>query len=234
MTCAEGELATLGKVGAGRESAGMDHKTFIQELPPEELAALSRTEDRAGVLHLIGHGALILGLGVWIAFGWPLWQLVLLPQGIAICFLFTLVHETTHRTPFQNLTLNEWVGRAAGFAILLPLLWFRYFHLAHHRYTNLPGKDPELLAGAKPETLRAYIWHICGLPYWLGMARQVIGNALGRDPGDYVPKPATPRIAREARWMLVLYGLVALSFAHHRGEFFQVRYFSEFSFCRRS
>ncbi|SFN43223.1 Fatty acid desaturase [Roseovarius lutimaris] len=189
----------------------MDHKAFVSALPRDTLAALNDTEDAAGLWHLAGHMAVIFGFGLWIAQGWMLWQLALVGQGIAICFLFTLEHEATHKTPFRSAWLNEWVGRIAGFLIVQPFEWFRYFHLAHHRYTNMPGKDPELVSGAKPETRLAYVVHVSGLPFWAGMIRQVIGNAMGRNPGAYVPHRARVRVRREARVMLMLYGLAGLS-----------------------
>ncbi|MEM9270972.1 MAG: fatty acid desaturase, partial [Pseudomonadota bacterium] len=180
----------------------MDHKEFAKSLSADDLAALNETADAPGLWHLAGHLGLMTGLGLWIAFGGPLWPLVMVIQGVAICFLFTLEHEATHKTPFRTLQLNEWVGRFCGVMILLPFTWFRYFHLAHHRYTNIPGKDPELEAGAKPETWSAYIRFLSGLPYWWGMARQTIGNVLGRDPGPYIPRNAKASVVTEARWML--------------------------------
>lgn len=189
----------------------MTHRDFISALPPEVLAYLNTVSDARGLRHLALHGALILGLGVWIAAGWPLWWAFLVPHGIAICFLFTLEHEATHKTPFATPWINEWVGRACGVLLILPFEWFRYFHLAHHRFTNVPEKDPELLSGAKPETWRAYLWHVSGLPFWWSMGRQVIVNAAGRDPGDFVPDRARPRVRREARIMLGLYALAGLS-----------------------
>jgi len=190
---------------------GMDHKAFIAQLPPGTLAALSATENAAGLRHLAGHAALIAGLAVWIAKGWPLWQAALVAQGIAICFLFTLEHEATHKTPFRSPALNEWVGRVCGVLMLLPFEWFRYFHLAHHRHTNIPGKDPELLSGAKPETRWQYIRHVSGVPYWLGMARITLECARGRMDAAYIPARARPRIIREARILLAIYAAVAAS-----------------------
>lgn len=107
--------------------------------------------------------------------------------------------------------MNEWVGRAVGLLLVLPFEWFRYFHLAHHRFTSIPGKDPELGSGARPETRGAYVIHVSGLPFWAAMIRQVVGNAMGRDPGEYVPVRAHPRVRSEARWMLALYVLAGLS-----------------------
>jgi fatty acid desaturase len=189
----------------------MDHKAFAAALPREVLATLNTKSDSSGLRHLAGHVGLIFGLGLWITLGWPLWQFALVAQGIAICFLFTLEHEATHKTPFKTLWINEWAGRLSGFAILQPFEWFRYLHLAHHRFTNLPGKDPELMLGAKPETWGAYIRHASGLPYWWSSASQTIGNALGREPGPWIPERARPRVVREARWMLAGYGLALLS-----------------------
>ncbi len=189
----------------------MDHKAFIETLPPNTLSALNETADGPGLRHLAGHAGLILFLGLWIAMGWFFWPLALVAQGIAICFLFTLQHETTHKTPFANEPINEWVGRVCGVLIVQPFEWFRYFHLAHHRHTNIPGKDPELLAGAKPETVGAYLWHVTGLPFWISMFGVVLRNALGRTPGDYVPRRAYARIKTEARWLLVIYVGVLVS-----------------------
>lgn len=189
----------------------MDHKAFIASLSPDALARLNRTEDAAGIWHLAVHFGLIGGLGAWIALGGPLWWALLVPQGIAICFLFTLEHEATHKTPFRSAWLNEWVGRICGLLIVQPFEWFRYFHLAHHRHTNIPGKDPELLAGAKPDGWRAYLWHVSGLPFWRAMIGQTLRNAAGADPGDYVPERARSRVRKEARVMLAFYAVALAS-----------------------
>lgn len=149
--------------------------------------------------------------GLWVAQGWVLWPVVLVVQGVALNFLFTLEHEATHKTPFRTAWINEAVGWICGVLLLLPFEWFRYFHLAHHRHTNIPEKDPELIAGAKPESQGAFFWHVTGLPYWRAMAVQIVKNALGRDPGEFIPERSHPRIRREARWMLALYALAAAS-----------------------
>jgi len=36
---------------------------------------------------------------------------------------------------FASESLNEWAGWGSGVMIFQPFLWFRYFHLMHHRYT---------------------------------------------------------------------------------------------------
>jgi len=189
----------------------MDHKAFIADLPSDTVGTLNNRTNSAALWHLAGHMAVIAALGLWIALKAPLWQLVLVPQGIALIFLFTLEHEATHKTPFATEWINEWAGHLIGFLIVNPFLWFRYFHLAHHRHTNVPERDPELIAGAKPETRSAYALYVTGLPYWWGMAAQLIRNARGRTFDAYIPDPAKARITREARIMLALYALAAAS-----------------------
>ena len=170
---------------------------------------MTRRSDRAGLWHLTGHLAAILICGVLIAQGVPGWGVLVPVQGVLIVFLFTLEHEATHKTPFATVRLNEWVGRGCGFLLLLPFEWFRYFHLAHHRWTNIEGKDPEL-ATEKPGNLRAWIIHVSGLPYWAGGARLLIRLALGRERAAYLPESALPRMQAEARVMLAGYGAVAV------------------------
>jgi fatty acid desaturase len=94
--------------------------------------------------------------------------------------------------------------------ILLPFEWFRYFHLAHHRHTNIAEKDPEL-AEPKPTTWASWIWHVSGLPVWRAQITQIFNNALGRGQASYVPPRAIPRIQSEAQGMIIVYALVTVS-----------------------
>lgn len=185
----------------------MDHKALIARLAPETLADLTRRADGPGLRHLAGHLALAGGGAIWIATGAPLWWLALPLHGIVLCFLFTLEHEATHKTPFATAALNEGAGRLAGLILILPFEWFRWFHMAHHKHTNIPGKDPELAAGGHPETWPAWLLYVSGLRYWVGVIRALVCNALGRDPGAFVPPRARPRVRAEAQWMLAVYAL---------------------------
>ncbi len=188
----------------------MDHKRFVADLSPEVRARLVAKSDRAGLRHLALHLGGIVLLGAMIGMHVPFWPLLLPVQGVLLVFLFTLEHEATHKTPFANEALNEAVGRFCGFVLLLPFQWFRYFHLAHHRWTNLPGQDPEL-ESPKPATRTAWAWHVSGLPLWLSSVRLLVRLSCGREQAAYLPAPALPRLRREARIMLAGYALVGLS-----------------------
>jgi len=188
----------------------VDHKAYLASIRAADRARMTARSDRAGLVHLALHLGLIGLTGAAIAAGVPGWWLLLPVQGVLIVFLFTLEHECTHQTPFATPWLCEWAGRAAGFLLLLPFLWFRYFHLAHHRWTNLPGQDPEL-AGPGTATRRAWLWHVSGLPYWAGQARLIARLARGGATADFLPRGAMPAMVRQARRMLAGYALVAAS-----------------------
>ena len=193
---------------------GMDHKAFLAALPADVKTDLTVTGNGPGLRRLAAHGGLIVLAGALIAAGVPGWWLLLPVQGVLIAFLFAAEHECTHRTPFASARLNDWVGRMAGVMLVLPFEWFRYFHLAHHRWTNIPGRDPEL-AAPKPATRAAWLWMVTGLPYWTAQARLVwrlaTGSRRGHAAADYLPPGAMPRVRAEARGMLAVYALAALS-----------------------
>ncbi len=197
----------------------LDDRAFLAALPAETRAALTARADAPGLARLALHLGLILGFGLWIGAAAPLWPLLIVPQGVLIVFLFTLLHETVHETPFRTPLLNRWSGRLAGVAIGLPPEWFRWFHLAHHRFTQDTARDPEL-AEPPPRSLAGWAWKVSGLPVWASHARTLAQNAAGRCEDAFVPTRARLHAAREARAMLALYALALAAFAAGAHWFF--------------
>ena len=187
-----------------------DHRAVLAAIPSERRANLSTPSDSAGLRRLAGYGAAIALAGLWTWLGWSFWWAALPVLGLLLTFLFTLEHECTHGTPFERPALNLWVGRAAGLILLLPFTWFRWFHMAHHRHTNDPERDPEL-SRPKPEGWRAIAWHVSGLPYWASQIRLVLRLAMGRAEDHFLPPRARPTAIAEARAMLALYLLAGTS-----------------------
>lgn len=185
-----------------------DHRAFLADLPAEERARLTARADGPGLSRLALHLGAIAALGALIWSGAPLWPLLMVLQGVLIAFLFTLLHETTHGTPFRSPALNQAAARVASVAIALPFDWFRYFHLAHHRHTQDPERDPEL-AGGWPADLRGYLWRVSGAPVWASQIRTILRNAAGRCDDDYVPAGGRAKVRREAQAMLALYAALA-------------------------
>lgn len=179
-------------------------------VPYAELKALSEPSDAAGLKQLAKHGAVIAATTalIWLARD-SLWLLLpaLLLQGVALTFLFAPLHETIHSTAFRSKALNDSVAWIAGALLLLPPVYFRYFHFAHHRHTQVEGRDPEL-ATAKPTTWRRYLIHISGLFYWTGNAQALLAHAGGRVEEDFIPKGRRSEVVTEARILLAIYGAI--------------------------
>lgn len=195
-------------------SALVDHRSFLASLPAEVRSDLTRTRNAPALWRAGLHLGAILGLGAAIVAGVPGWPWLLFPQGVLIVFLFTALHEASHRTAFATRGLNDALATVSGFLLLIGPEWFRAYHFAHHRHTQDPAKDPELAGGGKPATWPGFLWHLTGLPVWGGALRVLWRTATGAAPEDFVPPRLLPRLRTEARVFLALYGLlVAISLA---------------------
>lgn len=184
-----------------------DHKALLAALTPEQRADLTRRSNSKGLVALSVHFGLMFccwGLVLAQVTGW---QLIVLPLGVLILFLFTLLHETCHRTPFKSKRLNVVVSWICGILVLLPPNWFRYFHFEHHRYTQDLLRDPELQS-SKPETLWQYVWHVTGLPVWFSQLKALIINASGQCSERYIPDSARQTIRTESQIIIVVYVVV--------------------------
>ncbi|KIC42959.1 fatty acid desaturase [Ruegeria sp. ANG-R] len=189
----------------------MDHRTLIASIPPETKDELQQRSDIAGLKHLAIYIGALTATSTGIVLQIPLWPLLILPQGLLLVFLFTLSHECTHKTPFRSGWINEAVGHLVSVPICLPFTWFRYFHLAHHKWTNHPTKDPELDGKPRPDNWRSLAVYLSGWPYWAGMARVLVNNARGRNGAAYLPARQHRAIRLEACILSALYLMAGLS-----------------------
>ena len=186
-----------------------DHKTLIAHLSPDDRSSLLERSDAQGLRYLALHiGGIVLCSALIIANA-PFVVLIMLVQGILINFLFTTLHETSHRTPFETDALNIWVGRVCGFCVFIAPEWFRYYHFAHHRFTHDPEKDPEL-ATAKPNTTWQYLKYLSGIPDWASRAKALVRNAAFPNQDAFVPERGRTKVMREARIQLGLYAAILI------------------------
>lgn len=175
-----------------------------------ELRALRQRVDGEGLRYLAAHAGLLTATGVLILVargsGWTL-PLVLV-HGVVLSFLFAPLHETIHYTAFRRRRFNEALASLCGFLLLLPPRYFRAFHFKHHRFTQDPARDPELIA-PKPSTVASYVLHVSGLPYWRERVTTTLRHAFGREhPLPFIPEPLRPTIEREAFRFVIAYALV--------------------------
>ena len=171
-------------------------------LTPEALRSLQTRSDLAGTLRLGGHGACLVAAGWWVATAQGLWiWLAMFVLGLVQVALFAPAHETMHKTAFASPRANAIVGWLTSAPSLLNSHFYTAYHLAHHRHTQIPGLDPELLS-PPPATVGQYVWRVLGLPFWrlrLGVVRDCWRGDLSAYP--YVTPAAAPRIILSVRAM---------------------------------
>jgi fatty acid desaturase len=181
-----------------------------ERIDKETLASLKSRSDALGLLQFFSHlgWIAVTGTVVWMVRDTlALWPAMLL-HGIGIVFLFAGLHETVHRTPFASRWLNDVVARFCGTTVGLGAEFFRSFHFAHHRYTQLPGQDPEIDV-KNTNTLGGYLYYMSGISYWIRAGAGLMNTALGKVDAPFIAPRMRPAVIREARWMVAFYALVA-------------------------
>lgn len=184
----------------------------MRVLPAETLKALYRRSDAAGLLRWAIHVALLVA-GGWLihlaAGSWwlaPAWLL----QGILVMALFAPMHESVHYTAFKSRWLNDLAAFLSAAAIFNIGTYYRHFHLAHHRYTQDPARDPELIAQPEPRTVGDYLWRISAIPFWTTRIYQIARFPFGKVEGlGFIHTAAWPEIVRSARLQLLFYAAIA-------------------------
>lgn len=189
----------------------LDHKALISSLSTAERRSLCSATDGPGLWRCAVHFGLILCLGLAIHARIPYWPLLLVPQGVLLVFLFTLLHETIHRTAFRTTWLNGAVAHICGLCVFLGPLHFRYFHMAHHRFTHDPAHDPEL-ASPRSDTRLGFLIYLSGIPEWRWRIANLLKTTLLPNQDAFVPARGKSRIRREACLFLVAYGALLFLF----------------------
>ncbi|CCE12078.1 putative fatty acid desaturase (DesA family) [Bradyrhizobium sp. STM 3843] len=183
------------------------------------LRDLSTRSDRQGALRTLSHYAAIAVTGalIWLVSSRAgvVWALpLILIQGFLVAFLFMAVHETAHKTAFKSRVLNILVGYASGFVIALPYDYYCLFHWEHHRHTQDPDKDPELIVGPKPRNETQLAIAYSGLRQLAGRVVLMLGHALtGKVTVPWVPENKRAAVVREARCYVAGYALLLIASA---------------------
>ncbi|MEN9270048.1 MAG: fatty acid desaturase family protein [Thermostichales cyanobacterium HHBFW_bins_127] len=190
-----------------------------------ELADLNRRSDWRGLGQLAAH------LGIMVASGWlwhwslshhSPWGVLVLPvYGFSFASMFAALHECGHRTAFASRWLNDGVAWLAGVLSFYNSAFYRRYHAWHHRYTQIPGKDPEL-EDPVPTTRLAYLWQMSGLPWWWGKLRGHLRVLLGNFQSyPYISPEARGEVRRSTALQFGVYGvLLLISGLAHQPWFF--------------
>ncbi len=199
---------SLNETAKEQEALPQTKPKVKQILSTEELSILNQSSNYKGLLQLSGHlGVIVISGYLWgtnlenLAIALP--SLVL--YGFSLASMFAVVHETTHRTAFANNSLNDVVAWFAGLLSFYNSTFYRRFHKWHHRYTQIPGKDPEL-NDPSPTNLSQYLVEISGIPWWRGKIKGHFLLALGKlDNHPYIAENAKAEVIRSIRLQLLVY-----------------------------
>ncbi len=182
-------------------------------LAQDELRALSVRSNWPGAIRLTVH-LLLLGLaGWWVAMaeGWVVWPAMLV-LGLVQVALFAPSHETMHQTVFTSTRANLIVGWLTFLPALQSSHFYAAFHYIHHRHTNVPGEDPELMAPA-PETLGGYILRLIGVFYFRARLEMIVDAWRGEMTGPryfYINDRQRPGVIASIRAMSLTLAVLAI------------------------
>src|ERR1700684_3968403 len=135
-------------------------------LSNQELRALQGRSNLRGGVRLAIHLTLLVCTGwlVAIASGWAVLPAVFV-LGLVQVARFAPAHETMHQTAFASRRANAIVGWLTSCPSLLNWHFYTAIYLAHHRHTQTPGLDPELMTPT-PVSVRGYVVRVLGVPFW--------------------------------------------------------------------
>ena len=193
-------------------------------LTPAQLKELSVKSNFPGAVRSVSHfGAIALtGTLLWLVmnrygvlFATPL----ILVQGYLVAFLFMPVHEAAHKTVFRTRILNSVLGHMASLTIMYPLEYYTLFHWDHHRYTQDPDRDPELMFATVPVSDTQLAIAYSGIVYLFKRVRLMFRHAItGKVVVPWIPENKRAMVVNEARlyalvYVLLLVASIALSSA---------------------
>lgn len=176
------------------------------------LKSLRNRSNTRGLMQLTIHLGLLLISGsvvAWVAdtvWYWP----AAFVYGVVLTFLFAPLHECLHNSAFKSPRINDWLGKVIGLILILPRNYFRCFHFAHHRYTQLNEKDPEL-SQPKPNSLGSYLRYVSGVGYWREQIPLTLKHALGRVDAPFISTQAVPGVIKEARVSVLIYAVIIVA-----------------------
>ena len=180
----------------------------MRVVPADVLKRLYARSDLRGFLQTGAHLALLIGGGWLILATRGTWWVVpaLGLQAVLVNTLFGAMHESVHYGSFKTRWLGDVLAFFSGAAILNNAGFYRHYHYAHHRYTQDPRRDPELITSGTPRTWGQYLLRMSALPFLAIRTRDIFLFPLGlRGDVDYIHPSAWPEVRRWGRLLLAFY-----------------------------
>jgi len=176
-----------------------------------DLRVFGRRSNVQGAGRTATHLACLAATGslVWLALpSWPLLVPAMLLHGLILVTMFAPMHECTHRTAFASPAANTVVGWVAGLLSFYNSTFYRYFHSWHHRYTQDPARDPELMF-PRASTRARYLLEISTIGFWHRRIVDYTTLALGRVRLPFLPDSARRAVRLSVSIQLAIYGAAA-------------------------
>ncbi|MBM3642917.1 MAG: fatty acid desaturase [Alphaproteobacteria bacterium] len=180
----------------------------MRVLPPALLKRLYERSDLHGAAQTAAHiaGLMLGGWAVLASLGTAWVVPAFLVQTFLLVGVFAAMHEAVHYSAFRTRWPNEVLAFMSGATILFNAAFYRHFHLAHHRYTQDPARDPELIASPAPRTPREYWLRLSALPYLKARLVGLVTVPFGARPGEsFIHPTAWPTIRRWGWGVLAVY-----------------------------
>jgi len=183
----------------------------MRVVPAVVLKRLYARSDWAGLRQTVAH------VGLLVAGGWLVlatkdtwWVLpALLLQGILVNALFGAMHESVHYGSFKTRRFADLLAFFSGAAILNNAGFYRHYHMAHHRYTQDPLRDPELVTSGTPRSWGNYLLRVSSIPFFILRTRDIFLFPFGyRGDVNYIHESAWPEARRWGRWLLAFYAVL--------------------------
>lgn len=159
-----------------------------EHLPYKTLVNLIKKSDYPAIYRFFTMYFYIILSGIVLVYSYrmPIWFIIIAHIAFAIgfCSSFACEHETVHKTAFKSKILNLTAARLCSLIQLYPPTMFQELHFTHHRYTHIPGKDPEISFGGKPipstvSSVPMYIVWISGIPLFFVKFFILFGGLIG-------------------------------------------------------
>ena len=130
-------------------------------------------------LFVVGMGALASGIAGYLLGELPVAATIVI-NSTAIYLLFTVMHDSMHRTAHESRFVNDLLGRLSAVPLTVTMPLFRAVHYEHRSHTNDPERDPDLIVARRPR------W---ALPFWclsivVHYRRHYFGRRMWRDRSD--------------------------------------------------
>jgi beta-carotene hydroxylase len=132
-------------------------------------------------LFVLAMGALALGIAGYLFDQLPVAATIAI-NATSIYLLFTVMHDSMHRTAHQSRFINDLLGRLSALPLTVTMPLFRAVHYEHHSHTNDPERDPDLIVNRGPRWALLF-W--C-LAIMVEYRRHYFGRRMWRDRSDLI------------------------------------------------